>query len=150
MNGAGALNTPASGAAMNKPLREFAMLAGGGLIAAILLLAVGWVPTERLAGPEGMKAMFAGIGTSLAASLAGAVLICSARSTTPQARQVSMLAAMGLRMGLTLAVFAVLALMRVLPGRPLVVWTGVSYLVLLLVETIGVVRILKHRTGSQG
>ncbi|MFO0973878.1 MAG: hypothetical protein U1A27_10635 [Phycisphaerae bacterium] len=125
--------------------REFAWLALSGGVAAAVLLAAGWLPTVRVAGAGGLFGLWAGVGTSFAASLAAAGVLVSVRSADPRARQLAAFGAMGVRMVLTLAVFATLVLTDIVPRRPLAVWTGVSYLALLAVETIGFVRILRTR-----
>ncbi len=122
---------------------DYARLAGLGILAAGVLAAVGWYATARL--DSSRVAMLAGIGTSLAASLVGALPIAFTRSGGPGARQVAMMGAMGLRFVVTLALFAVLALTDAAPRGALGLWTGISYVCLLAVETWAAVVIARRR-----
>lgn len=134
--------TPARSAAS-----DYLRLSAAALATSLVLVAVGWVPTERLAGDAAIAALLAGVGTSLLASLAGALPIALSRSSTPTARQAAMMGAMALRMAITLAIFAALALTNAVPKAALGLWTGVSYVLLLAVETGVTVLLLRRREG---
>jgi hypothetical protein len=129
------------------PTSDFLRLTAAALVTAAVLIAAGWVPTQRIAGSAALASLLAGVGTSLLASLAGAVPIALSRSRTPAARQTAMMGAMALRMAITLALFAALALTNAVPRAPLGLWTGVSYVCLLAVETGMAVWMVGRREG---
>lgn len=107
-----------------------------GLAAAIVfgLCVVGWLPTRRLAGADGVPAMVAGCAISfVSGALAGCLLIVVA-AETPEARLQRSFLAMVVR----LAVVVVLGAAAVLSGEfarvPLLFWIGTAYVALLPLE----------------
>jgi len=102
--------------------------------------AVGWLPTRRLAGPDGVLAMAAGCGISfIAAAFAGALLV-AIDAATPEARmQRSFLATIA-----RLAVVVVLGIAAALSGEfshsPLLFWMATSYVALLPLEVMLAIR----------
>jgi hypothetical protein len=107
------------------------------------LVLVGWVPTARLGGREAVGAMLAGCGASLLASAIGGLPIALTSGISPGALAPTVLAAMAVRMVVALAAAVVLALSGWFTRAPLLVWTAVSYVVLLTADTwyaVGVVR----------
>ncbi|MCL4838224.1 MAG: hypothetical protein KJ058_09705 [Thermoanaerobaculia bacterium] len=108
--------------------RLLALLAGTGL----LLAALGYLPTARLAGPAGLVAMAAGIGVSLVATAVGALpLLAPARGGTGAS---ALLAAMVLRFAVAAVLALVLALSGLLPRTPVLLWIGLSYLAMLAAD----------------
>jgi hypothetical protein len=98
------------------------------------LCAIGWLPTRRLAGADGVTAMMAGCGISLlSAALAGWLLI-AVGVETPEARMQRGFLAMVVR----LAVVTVLGLATALSGeiarQPLLFWIATAYVALLPLE----------------
>jgi hypothetical protein len=98
------------------------------------LCAIGWLPTQRLAGAGAIAAMVVGCGISLvSAALAGWLLIV-ASGDTPEARMQRGFLAMVVR----LAVVVVLGLAAALSGeiarQPLLFWIGTAYVALLPLE----------------
>ncbi len=108
------------------------------LAAAILLglFALGYQPTARLAGEEGVSAMAAGGGVGLMGSVAGTLPFLLSRSRT----QVEVVPVVMGSIALRLAVVVLLAAAVVLSGafatRPLVVWVAISHACLLVADTI--------------
>lgn len=131
----------------DRRMADYLKLLLGAAAAAVVLTAAGWIPTDRLAGGAGITAMLAGIGVSFIASVVGGLPIALMGQKSPVDRQTAMMASMGLRMIITLGAFAALALASPLPRVPLAVWTGVSYLVLLAVETAFAVWLVRKRDG---
>lgn len=108
----------------------------GGLAVAIttVLCAVGWVPTRRLAGAEGIPAMMAGCGIGLlSAALAGALLI-GVGADTPQARMTRALLAMFARLAVVILLGVAAALSGELARSPLLFWMATAYVALLPLE----------------
>lgn len=107
-----------------------------GLAAAVVfgLCVVGWLPSRRLAGADGIPAMVAGCAISfLSAALAGGLLVAVA-AETPEARMQRSFLAMVVR----LAVVVVLGAAAVFSGEfaraPLLFWIGTAYVALLPLE----------------
>lgn len=106
------------------------------LPALAVLAAVGWLPTRRMAGPEGLAALGAGLGIGGAASaLAALPVLFALVAETPPKPQATVGWTMVLRFLGTLAGTASVALGTDLPRIPLVVWVMLAYFVLLVVET---------------
>jgi len=120
-------------------------LIGGPIAAATLLAVAGWIPTMRLFPVGGIGAMLTGIGASLVAALAAAAPIALLNDRSPMGRHTAMMTAMAVRMVLTLTFLGGMLAVGWGPRVPLAVWTGVSYMVLLAVETVVFVKISQHR-----
>jgi|AP12_2_1047962.scaffolds.fasta_scaffold270852_1 hypothetical protein len=113
-----------------------------------VLLALGTLPTVRLAGKGAVPAMLAGCALSVLASLAGAVPIWRATNRPggrpPQELLPAMLGSIVLRFAAAL----VLAVAAVLSGwfatKPLLIWLAISYAGLLAVD----VRYARSRLGA--
>jgi hypothetical protein len=100
----------------------------------IVVLAVGFQPTRRLAGDAGLPAMLIGCGIGfVGAVLAGIVMVTSAPAT-PVDRLKTVFFAMAVRL-ITAVVLGIVALWLVeVASRPLLFWLATSYVVLLPVE----------------
>lgn len=96
--------------------------------------AIGFWPTRRLAGDDGIPALIAGCLIGLLSSALGGLPIVLIRDRTPASRVVASMGAMGVRL---LAV-AVLGTAAALSGwfarAPLLLWIAVSYAALLGVD----------------
>jgi len=96
--------------------------------------AIGWWPTRRLAGDDGIPALIAGCLIGFLSSALGGLPIALIRDRSPASRMVASMGAMGVRL---LAV-AVLGAVAVLSGWfarvPLLLWIAVSYAALLGVD----------------
>lgn len=107
-----------------------------GLALAIVgvLMAVGLVPTRRLAGDDAPLAMVIGCSISFASAALAGWLLTAVRADTPDARMQRAFLAMAVR----LAVVVVLGLAAALSGEiarmPLLFWVATSYVVLLPLE----------------
>jgi hypothetical protein len=96
--------------------------------------AIGYLPTLRLGGSAAIPALVAGLVVAVAASAVGGVAIAMAGSE-PIRRPQALLLATALRLftavGLALAAVA----SGRFAGRPLVVWTAIGYVALLVVDS---------------
>ena len=107
-----------------------------GLALAIVgvLMAVGLVPTRRLAGDDAPLAMAIGCSIGFASAALAGWLLTAVRADTPDARMQRAFLAMAVR----LAVVVVLGLAAALSGEiarmPLLFWVATSYVVLLPLE----------------
>jgi hypothetical protein len=114
--------------------RRYARFLGlaGGLV--VVLCAVGYFPTRRLAGEAGVAAMAAGCGISLVAAALAGFLLTAVAAQTPEARMQRGFLAMVVR----LAVVTVLGIAAALSGAfartPLLFWMATAYVVLLPLE----------------
>jgi hypothetical protein len=98
------------------------------------LCAIGWLPTQRLAGSAAIAAMVAGnVISLLAAALAGGLLIAVGASTAEARMQRGFLA-----MVVRLTVVVVLGAAAVFSGEfaraPLLLWIALAYVALLPLE----------------
>lgn len=114
-----------------------------------VLSAVGYWPTLRLAGSDAVAGMIAGCGVSLVASWIGAIPIGLARrkggKTPMQAILVSMMIRFGVVAGLAIAA----ALSGFFKPAPLLVWVGISYVVLLPVDTLYAIGSKRQESDKQ-
>lgn len=123
------------------------------LVLAVLLtvamVAVGYVPTKRLGGPGAVTAMLAGCVISLVASVVGCIPIVLASRGPKQKMPPAVMLATALRF----LVVLILALSAALSGwferAPLLVWVGISYVVLLVADTIYAVRLIGPAETSE-
>jgi hypothetical protein len=95
-----------------------------------------------LGGRDGVMAMLVGIGFSAIISLIAAVPPSLKVHTAARELATAILLGLGARFLLTL--FAVLATLLVAPGnKTLLVWIGVSHVLLLAVDTLALVHVIK-------
>lgn len=121
-------------AGWRRAVRNYVRLLGLLVVIAAALLMLGWVPTRKLGGPEGITAMVAGCGLSLAGSAIGALPIFWAERRERVPGPSSILASVALRFVLVLAAAAAVALSGVVERVAFVVWVGVSYLAFLVAD----------------
>jgi hypothetical protein len=109
---------------------------GASLLALAVVVAVGVLPTRRLAGTAGLEALAAGCAVALAGAALGAapVLLAVARGGVARAHAVAG-RAMALRSGGTFAGALAIALGTGIARTPFLVWVGIAYGALLVVET---------------
>ncbi|MEE9297094.1 MAG: hypothetical protein V3W34_19305 [Phycisphaerae bacterium] len=100
------------------------------------LIGVGYLPTVHIAGAGAVTGMLLGVSVSLAASALGAIPVCLALGQGRDNAANAILAGMCLRFLVVLILVASLAFSGLVDRVVLVVWVAVSYLVLLLVDTL--------------
>ena len=114
--------------------RQYVRFLGLAVGLVVALCAVGYVPTRRLSGENGVVAMAAGCGISLVSAAMAGLLLTAVAAQTPEARMQRGFLAMVVR----LAVVTVLGVAAVLSGAfartPLLFWMATAYLVLLPLE----------------
>jgi hypothetical protein len=99
-----------------------------------------------MAGSEGMLAMLAGCGISLAASAIGAIPVALAAGRPLNTFPHTLMAAMALRFGVVAVVTVAVALSGLLSPKPLLIWVAISYGAQLVVDT----RFALTATRNQG
>lgn len=109
-------------------------------VTAVLVL-IGYVPTFRLAGPAGFSALLAGCGISLVGSLAGSLPVVLARNNAAPARTLAVLASTTLRFVVVVVLILAAALSGWFATAPLLIWAAISYLSLLVVDTLFALRL---------
>lgn len=125
-------------------------LVGVSLAAAAGLALLGYVPTVRLAGREAVGEMLSGIGISLLAGIMGAIPVArSISSHDPQQVPIGILASTAVRFIVVLALAAPAALSGWFDRGPMLLWVGISYLVMLAVDSIYAVRLIKAGQHEQ-
>lgn len=112
------------------------------------LLALGVLPTRRLAGSEGLAAMGAGAAVAWFGAALGALPVLRAVAAGGSDRPVAVVGqAMALRAGATVLGALVAILGSSLPRTVLAIWLGLAYAVLLVVETRWTTRWLDARAA---
>jgi hypothetical protein len=99
-----------------------------------VLCAIGWIPTERLAGSEALPAMVAGCGISLVSAALAGWLTTMIDGTTPEGRMRRGMFAMFARLGIVIALSVAAALSGEFVRRPLLFWMAAAYMALLPLE----------------
>jgi hypothetical protein len=119
------------------PAAEYVRFLAWGLAATALAALLGYVPTRRLGGEEALGAMMAGCAVGWLASALGGipVLLGRGKVADPTARLQAMLASMGLRFAVVLALGAAAAFSGWFGLKPLLLWIAFSYMALLAVDT---------------
>lgn len=98
------------------------------------LMAVGYLPTVKLAGREAVPAMLAGCAVGLVASIAGALPILKVRRRDPRETLPAVLGSITLRFAAAVALAAAAAMSGWLAVKPFLVWVAISYVGLLATD----------------
>jgi hypothetical protein len=98
------------------------------------LCAIGWVPTQRLAGSDAVPAMIAGCGISLLSAALSGWLLAALDGSTPEGRMRRGMFAMMARVGIVIALSIAAALSGEFARRPLLFWMATAYAALLPLE----------------
>jgi hypothetical protein len=107
---------------------------GGEALIIAALCAIGWIPTERLAGPQALPAMIGGCGISLVSAALSGWLMTLVDGSTPEGRMRRGMFAMFARLGIVVALSAAAVLSGLFAERPLLFWMAAAYLALLPLE----------------
>ncbi len=100
------------------------------------LFALGYLPTVRTAGEEGVSAMVAGGGVSLVASVAGTIPFLLSQARTPAEIMPAVMGSIALRLAAVVALATAVVLIGIFAIRPLLVWVGLSHAWLLVADTL--------------
>lgn len=134
---------------MTKPLSRrrgaiFATLAVRALLGAAVIAGLGYFPTRQLVGEEGIPAMLAGIAVALVGAWIGTAPMVYALAFPPQQQITGLMGGLGLRFGATIALGAVVWLSAGLAQKPLLLWIGMTQMVLIAIDVAGMVPLLKR------
>jgi hypothetical protein len=107
-----------------------------GIAAAIVLvmIAIGFVPTRRLAGEQATGAMVAGCAISFISAAFAGWLLVAVDAETPTARLQRASLAMAVRLAVVVVLGVAAALSGIFAPRPLLLWLAMTYMVLLPLE----------------
>jgi hypothetical protein len=100
------------------------------------LVAIGWVPTRNFGGPEAISGMLLGCGLSLLAGIVGGLPQVAFVDRAPRDRGILALLSLAIRMGLTLMGALAMVLSGLVAPRAFLLWVGISYLGLLVVDVL--------------
>lgn len=131
-------------------LRSFIRFASVALGSTLAIAGLGFVPTNRLAGVDGIVPMSVGCAVSWVASCAAAAPLALARSQGQAQLASAVLLSTAIRFVVALVLVVPLALCGWFDRTVFVVWVAISYLLLLLVDTVFAVRMASgtKTTGS--
>ncbi len=132
---------PVAGAGFLRSYVRFVALAAA---SAVAIIALGYVPTVRLAGRDAVGAMVAGCGASWLASCVGAIPVAWAQAQRSTQPGLAIMASTTLRFVTVLLAVAVLILSGWQHPKVLALWVGISYLLMLAVDTVFAVNIMKR------
>jgi hypothetical protein len=130
------------------PLRAFARLGGLGLLVSVGIALIGYWPTASIAGRSGVTAMIAGICVALLGGWIGLIPSLIVLRRDPRQQANGILGGLGLRFAATLALTAAVYFTGVFEPRPLVLWVAISQLIVLAVDTVGLVGLFKKAAGE--
>ena len=132
----------------SRMLQRFGKLALGGLVPLVLAGAVGGYITHQVAGGPGLRAMFAGCAVGLVGNWLGILPVVMVDSLVGRSGGLAVLLGTALRFLAALVLTPVLALSGWVLPAPFVVWVVVSYLAILLGETVMTVVLTQAERGS--
>ena len=98
------------------------------------LAGIGFVPTRRLAGENGIPSMFAGCAIGLISAACAGLLLVAVGADTPEARMKRSFLAMVIRLAIIVALAAATVLSGMFSTAPLLLWMGIAYMALLPLE----------------
>ena len=137
--------------ALGRYLR-FLLVAAGVAVAAGL---AGWLPTRAAAGREAVGAMVAALAVCWVGSAVGGLPIARSASAgagrtrgEPARRLNANLAAMALRIATVAAGAVAVAVAGLVPRGPFLLWIGIGYLALLVVDTLYAVAAARAGSGE--
>ena len=128
----------------------YAAFVGVGLATVLSVAAIGYYPTERLGAGGGATAMLVGCGVSLIASCIGAIPTAAALSSKPKQAGTAILASTMIRFVTALALVVPLIFSGWFDRTVLVLFVAVSYLLMLLVDTLLTVWMIRRAEEQKG
>lgn len=109
------------------------------------LLAIGWLPTRNLGGPEAVSGMLWGCGLSLLAGIVGGLPQVVSGGRAPRDQGIAALLSLAIRMGLTLMGALVAVLTGLVAPQAFLLWVGISYVSLLVVDVLFVLATTREK-----
>ena len=115
----------------------------------VAVLILGYLPTIRLAGKDAITEMVAGCCISFVASLIGMIPVWLAQRNPSGNIAMAVLASTVVRLFVAMVLSLSIALSGLMKITPLLLWVAISYLVLLLTDTVYAVQLSKSRITSK-
>ena len=115
----------------------------------VAVLILGYLPTIRLAGKDAVTEMVAGCCISFVASLIGMIPVWLAHRNPSGNVAMAVLASTVVRLFVAMVLSLSIALSGLMKITPLLLWVAISYLVLLLTDTVYVVQLSKSQIASK-
>lgn len=128
----------------------YAVFVGMGLATALAVAAIGYFPTVRIRGDEGAAALAAGCAVSWIASCIGALPTAAALAARPKQAGTAVLTSTMVRFVTALVLVVPLVLSGWFDKTVLVLFVAVSYLMMLMVDTLLAVRIIRRAEEQKG
>ncbi len=123
------------------------MFVGVGLAVAVVVAGLGAIPTIRLAGVDGIKGLAAGCLVSWIATCVGALPVSLSLASHPKEAATAVLTATMVRFIAALALVVPLVLSGWFDRKILVLFVAISYMLMLLVDTLLAVRVIRRAEG---
>lgn len=115
--------------------RRWTTIQAAASLSLAVVLAAGWAPTAKLAGPQGLSAMLTAAGITWLITGLSFLPALWFIGTEPKRFAQSVLAASALRFVLVLLATLPIILLRTLPVVPFLIWIAISYLSILAADT---------------
>jgi hypothetical protein len=128
----------------------YAAFVGMGLATALVVAAVGYFPTVRIRGGEGAAALAVGCAVSWIASCIGALPTAAALAARPKQAGTAVLASTMVRFVTALVLVVPLVLSGWFDRTVLVLFVAITYLMMLMVDTLLAVRIIRRAEEQKG
>lgn len=131
-----------------RPVPAFVRLALLSTATAAGVALIGYLPTARLAGEAGVRAMLAGIGVALLGAWAGCLPTLAYLRRPAREHASGILLGLSLRFALTLGLAIAVWLADEFPRYPLLLWVAIAQMPLLLVDVLGLAALLRQGARS--
>lgn len=128
----------------------YAVFVGIGLATALSVAAIGYFPTMRYAGGGGAAALLVGCGVSWISSCIGALPTAAALSSRPKQAGTAVLTSTMVRFVTVIVLVVPLVLSGWFDRMVLVLFVAISYLMMLLVDTLLAVRMIRRAEDKKG
>lgn len=129
-------------------LRSYATFVGAAAVSAGAVIAVGYFPTVRLAGDDAVGSMLAGCAASWIAGCVGAVPLARTIPFRSPKSGIAVLASTVIRFVVVLLLVVPFVLSGWFDRVVFVLWTAISYMVMLLVDTALAVHWIKRMSEN--
>jgi CDP-diglyceride synthetase len=111
-----------------------------GIVTVTVVGLLGYYPTVRLSGDEARAALIAGCVVGLVANWIGAIPLWTAAPGDPRRRATAILMGTAVRFGAVLVLGLAAAFSGIFKNSALLIWVALSYLVVLFIDTLWLVR----------
>lgn len=137
-----------TGTAGSSALRHWLFFVAASLATAVVLMAIGYYPTVKIAGKGAIAGMATGCGASLLASCLGAIPLALAATGRVSHSANAVLGSTLVRFMTVLVVVVPVAFMDMPHRTVFVFWVAISYLLMLAVDTGLAVRTLRRASDN--